>query len=257
MLVNNDPIPPQIDRIERLEYPKHADFLSCVHHAGELLDAADIPRQDWQVISGGSVTLRQLAKGIGNDRFSTDLDIVMTYASVADAHARLRRIHVALKEFGEFTDTRFVEEPRTHHGFVFSNPILETKGQNGFPLDILSVMRTTFPSNAPIPRLRGVDYDFPNHRRELFDAATTIQVGGKPIQVAHPGYVMFYKASMNRNGYAEHGSVPKQDDMDLRRLAAMGLLGNGTRDIMSILAGDDPELLEQLEEAIARKISYI
>lgn len=245
--------------IRSSEFPEHADFLRTVAAAARLYDSAGIPRTDWMVNAGGSIALRQLARG-HSDRVPTDVDTIMYYRDTTDSMERLRALYEALLRTNDFSNAQFITQPRHQHGLIYDNPIIEAQLNHriGFPLDILSQMTTIFSSPAAIPSLSGVSYDFPNHERALYDYSHPVVVDGETVKLAHPAYVYFYKGTMNRNGVIAGNSVPKQDNHDLRRMFTLGLFDDPNFfDILHLLAPNGTPLNTDLLAVLQNKLQAL
>lgn len=261
------PIPNRevISSIDSKQFPKHQVFLKTVETISGLLQSVGIPPEEAMVISGGSVALRQMSLG-RDERIPTDTDLVLRYKDGQDAHNILNRVALELQKAPEFRNTQLITKPRTHWGFRFTNPIIESlyvgDGYDAFPIDIMTEMVTVFPDKSPAPLLSGVAYDFPNYNPRLFELSQPIQVGtDRIIRVASPAFVLFYKLTMNRNGEnGNHPGHPKQDDLDLKWMWEMGLINLDNpefEEVFKIMSQDNLEIEEQLLQFLQLKIDKL
>lgn len=191
---------------------------------GELYHSIDVmsqildplmPRDDWFIISGGAVSLYQKEITGEIERVPTDIDIVTRHSGKADGFERLASIYEALQASGISAD--LITHNREHHGFVFTNPIVEAEIERGVPVDILATMTTTYPdTDATVPSLRGTTLNYPL-TDEVFDSTSLVETPSGTIQIASPAFIAFYKMTMCRNGKG------KQDNADMCRMAQLGL----------------------------------
>ncbi|PJE63993.1 hypothetical protein COU89_00375 [Candidatus Roizmanbacteria bacterium CG10_big_fil_rev_8_21_14_0_10_45_7] len=248
--------------IERSAYPEYAPFLDTVVQVGNVLDQIGLPRKDWFVTAGGSVTLRQLDQKI-IDRKPTDADIIIWHSDPKDGYEKLQQIYAALHASTGFGGIEFLTDPREHHGYRFTNPIVQTDF-NEFPVDFLTTMITVFPQCATVPLLANRAYSYPTNQRVLFDYTDHVIVDGQKVHVAHPAFTGFYKVTMNRNGngLCAYGGqtqvgVPKQDTHDLCRLYQLGLLDPhypGSAEVWNALTYDNPILKEEIVAKLEEKL---
>ncbi len=224
---------------------------------GELFHTIDVmsrvldrlmPRENWFVISGGAVSLHQKAVTGEIERVPTDVDIVMRHSGQADGFEKQIQVYEAMLEQG--IEGKLITHEREHHGFRFSNPIVEADIVRGVPVDILGEMITQYPTeNTPyastIPSLLGKTHRYPL-TDYVFDTTTAVETPSGIIKIASPAFITFYKMTMRRNGKG------KQDDADMCRLDRIGAYDNVDalyRNIFQLSGGNNvmtEEVLNQL-----------
>jgi len=220
---------------------------------GELFHTIDVmsqvldplmPRSDWFIISGGAVSLYQKELTGEIERVPTDVDIVTRHTGMADGLEKQILIHRAMCDFG--LDAKLVTAERVHHGFRFSNPIVEADIERGVPVDVLGEMCTTYPylrdmppNHSTVPSLEGRTHTYPL-TDEVFDSSRLVDTPNGTIQIASPAFIAFYKMTMRRNGN------DKQDDADMCRLDRLGLFDTGLYEGIHQLSGEDSVITEEV-----------
>ena len=218
-------------------------FVEGINEIAKVLDSRNVERDSWMIIAGGGVFLYQLmhygsSKPERIDRSPTDLDIVLNNTvgsglildSIKDAFAAPAVVN---------------KEPVMHYGHVLEGPTLSTKTTNGLDVDIITELSQVYPKDHRFaPSMR---YKYPLADTMLSQAKTyTHQLIYGEIKVAHPGFIAFYKLMLYRdlNG--------KQDTADIRRLKALGVLGDSKElnEVLSTMCHQDTKIFNALRKAI-------
>lgn len=216
-------------------------FLTASSDICDLLDDVQYDPARAMVISGGGVYLYQRMLTGAPERVPTDIDVVIDPSQMNDGMELLSE-----RAGGFLTNVNRIETPRTHHGYVFTNPIVEATSRDGLSVDMLGEMITVFPEHHDL--YPGVAYRYPTDNSRLFDLAPMVDIDDDhQIKVAHPGFIAFYKMTMYRNG------AGKQDQQDLRRLQSMGLLEPNDElvEVLDILSSGDTYIRDELLRRIA------
>lgn len=225
-------------------------FIETLNFAARILDSEGLDRSSWMLIAGGGVFTYQLDHAARNgistvDRAPTDVDIV-----VANLERGGRHILDVLRDRVPDLETSIRTEPVHHFGHILKGPALSIE-PNGkpvpaLPIDIITELSQRYPADHKFKPSH--DYIYPPTDKMLEHSLRISNplIDGENIQVAHPGFIAFYKLMLARN------TEGKQDTDDLVRLKAMGMLepSKNLGEVLQVMCHSDVKLIMAIWQEI-------